>query len=164
VAEFQLSVSKTFALDTDKWGQDERDQFLAALEKVGYKADDTSQPTNIQCEAAVRLLLEDENSDFWDDHLDLDEITPVDVKVVCFSRQFDRFKPDTEEEDDTDVKKTDGDKDVASKSSTSDTKGTTSKTTSPNPAKTSKPSSEPGPKVTSGSVIQGARDSKQLKK
>ena len=153
MAQFQLSVSKTYTLDTNDWGQTGRDHFGVALEKVGF--DGKGQPTTQQCEDAIRWILEDDEGDFWDAHINLDEIEPKDVKVVCFSRQFDRFETKEDPNAKPEAPKTP----IPPNSPAKTQPGPSASTTKPG-----SPPVSPAPKVTSGSVIQGARDSTQVKK
>jgi hypothetical protein len=143
MAQFQLSVSKTYTVDTDDWEQPARDNFSAKLAEVGF--DGKGQPSTKQCEEAMRKLIEaDDSDDFWDAHIDLDEITPADVKIVNFSRQFEKFG--TKEEKKPDVK--------------------TPPSGQPHVAtKPQGPATSPAPKIDTArsGPIQGARDSKQNK-
>jgi hypothetical protein len=157
MAQFQLSITKTFVFDTDTVDQPTRDAFYAILKEVGW--DEKGQPSTTQCEAAMRELLEaDDSDDFWEEHIDLDEIGPQDVKIVNFSRQFDRFGPagQVQEKEKPDVKTPPvGQQEVASKP-----EATASKVLHPAKAPTT-----PAPKTSGpGAVIQGARDSTQVKK
>ena len=155
MAQFQLSITKTFVFDTDLEDQSTRDVFYVALKDVGW--DEKQTPSTTQCEAALRKLIEaDDNDDFWDHHIDLDEIGPQDVKIVNFSRQFDRFGPakQAQEKEKADVKTTsDGVSKMASRPETPVNKA-------PHPTKAP---TTPAPK-TSGPGPVGMRSSPRSRK